>query len=81
MLVVYYLGIILLIINIVLWIMLIGLGVFFNINGSVVVLLVVLFNLVVVILIYFFFVVVVNKVQNVIEQEESEEDIVNVLKF
>lgn len=55
-------GIIFSVINIVSWIMLIGLGVFFNINGSVVVLLVVFFNFGIVTLIYLFFVVVVNKV-------------------
>lgn len=57
-----------------------GLGAFFNSNGSVAALLVALFNLGVA-TVYLPFVVLSNKAQTVIEQEESEEDIANALKF
>lgn len=67
--------------NIAPWTMPTGLGAFFNTNGSVAALLVALFNLAVATLIYLPFVVVANKAQNAIEQEESEEDIANALKF
>ncbi|EIO9952066.1 PTS cellobiose transporter subunit IIC [Salmonella enterica] len=80
-LVAYYLGIIPPITNIAPWTMPTGLGAFFNTNGSVAALLVALFNLGVATLIYLPFVVVANKAQNAIEQEESEEDIANALKF
>ncbi|EOV3430419.1 PTS sugar transporter subunit IIC [Salmonella enterica subsp. enterica serovar Schwarzengrund] len=80
-LVAYYLGIIPPITNIAPWTMPTGLGAFFNTNGSVAALLVALFNLAVATLIYLPFVVVANKAQNAIEQEESEEDIANALKF
>ena len=56
-------------------------GAFFNSNGSVAALLVALFNLGVATLVYLPFVVLSNKAQTVIEQEESEEDIANALKF
>lgn len=63
------------------WTMPTGLGAFFNSNGSVAVLLVALFNLGVATTVYLPFVVLSNKAQTVIEQEESEEDIANALKF
>ncbi|HDU2918442.1 TPA: PTS N,N'-diacetylchitobiose transporter subunit IIC [Klebsiella pneumoniae] len=63
------------------WTMPTGLGAFFNSNGSVAALLVALFNLGVATLVYLPFVVLSNKAQTVIEQEESEEDIANALKF
>ena len=44
-------------------------------------LLLALFNLAVSTLVYLPFVVISNKAQGVIEQEESEEDIANALKF
>lgn len=44
-------------------------------------LLVALFNLGVATLVYLPFVVAANKAQNVIDEEESEEDIANALKF
>lgn len=58
-----------------------GLGAFFNTNGSVAALLLALFNLAVSTTVYLPFVVISNKAQGVIEQEESEEDIANALKF
>ena len=76
-LIAYYLGIIPPITNIAPWTMPTGLGAFFNTNGSVAALL----NLGVATLIYLPFVVVANKAQNAIEQEESEEEIANALKF
>ncbi|STW07652.1 PTS system protein [Klebsiella grimontii] len=63
------------------WTMPTGLGAFFNTNGSVAALLLALFNLAVSTLVYLPFVVISNKAQGVIEQEESEEDIANALKF
>ena len=77
----YYSGIIPPITNIAPWTMPTGLGAFFNTNGSVAALLVALFNLGIATLVYLPFVVVANKAQNVIDQEESEEDIANALKF
>ncbi len=58
-----------------------GLGAFFSTNGSIAALLLALFNLVVATLIYMPFVIVANKAQTAIEEEESEEDIANALKF
>lgn len=77
----YYMGIIPPVTNIAPWTMPTGLGAFFNTNGSVAALLVALFNLGIATLIYLPFVVVANKAQNVIDKEESEEDIANALKF
>lgn len=77
----YTLGIIPPITNIAPWTMPTGLGAFFNTNGSVAALLLALFNLAVSTLVYLPFVVISNKAQGVIEQEESEEDIANALKF
>ena len=53
----------------------------FNSNGSVAALLVALFNLCVATAVYLPFVILSNKAQSTIEQEESEEDIANALKF
>lgn len=77
----YYMGIIPPVTNIAPWTMPTGLGAFFNTNGSVAALLVALFNLGIATLIYLPFVVVANKAQNVIDKEESEEDIASALKF
>ena len=77
----YYLGIIPPITNIAPWTMPAGLGAFFNTNGSIAALLLALFNLGVATLVYLPFVVISNKAQSKIEQEESEEDIANALKF
>lgn len=77
----YTLGLIPPITNIAPWTMPTGLGAFFNTNGSVAALLLALFNLAVSTLVYLPFVVISNKAQGVIEQEESEEDIANALKF
>ena len=77
----YSLGIIPPVTNLAPWTMPTGLGAFFNSNGSVAALLVALFNLGVATLVYLPFVVLSNKAQTVIEQEESEEDIANALKF
>lgn len=81
MLAAYYAGIIPPVTNIAPWTMPTGLGAFFNTNGSVAALLLALFNLGVATLIYLPFVMVANKAQAVIEEEESEEDIANALKF
>nr|WP_318381933.1 PTS N,N'-diacetylchitobiose transporter subunit IIC [uncultured Enterobacter sp.] len=80
-LVAYYLGIIPPVTNIAPWTMPTGLGAFFNTNGSVAALLLALFNLGVATLVYLPFVMVANKAQATIEEEESEEDIANALKF
>jgi len=77
----YSLGIIPPITNVAPWTMPTGLGALFNTNGSIAALLLALFNLCVATLIYLPFVVISNKAQSVIEQEESEEDIANALKF
>ena len=77
----WYLGIIPPITNIAPWTMPVGLGAFFNTNGSIAALLLALFNLGVATLVYLPFVVISNKAQTTIEQEESEEDIANALKF
>lgn len=63
------------------WTMPPGLGAFFNSNGSIAALIMALVNLVIATLIYLPFVVIANKAQVEIEQEESEEDIANALKF
>ncbi len=76
----YYAGIIPPITNIAPWTMPTGLGAF-NTNGSIAALLLALFNLGIATLIYLPFVVVANKAQHAIEEEESEEDIANALKF
>lgn len=77
----YYMGIIPPVTNIAPWTMPTGLGAFFNTNGSIAALLLALFNLAVATLMYLPFVVIANKAQNVIENEESEEDIAEALKF
>ncbi|HEX4501345.1 MAG TPA: PTS N,N'-diacetylchitobiose transporter subunit IIC [Scandinavium sp.] len=63
------------------WTMPVGLGAFFNSNGSVAALILALFNLGVATLVYLPFVVIANKAQGIIEEEESEEDIALALKF
>ncbi|MDN8600034.1 PTS N,N'-diacetylchitobiose transporter subunit IIC [Citrobacter enshiensis] len=77
----YYMGIIPPVTNIAPWTMPTGLGAFFNTNGNVAALLLALFNLGISTLVYLPFVIISNKAQNVIEEEESEEDIANALKF
>lgn len=77
----YYLGIIPPVTNIAPWTMPTGLGAFFNTNGSIAALLLALFNLGVAVMVYLPFVVISNKAQSEIEQEETEEDIANALKF
>ncbi|MDR0217513.1 MAG: PTS N,N'-diacetylchitobiose transporter subunit IIC [Enterobacteriaceae bacterium] len=77
----YYTGIIPPITNIGPWTMPTGLGAFFNTNGNISALLLALFNLVVATLVYLPFVIVANKAQLITEDEESEEDIKNALKF
>lgn len=77
----YYMGIIPPITNIAPWTMPTGLGAFFNTNGSISALLLALFNLAIAILIYLPFVAISNKAQASVEEEESEEDIANALKF
>ncbi|QNQ21682.1 PTS N,N'-diacetylchitobiose transporter subunit IIC [Kosakonia sp. SMBL-WEM22] len=76
-----YAGLIPPITNIAPWTMPTGLGAFFNTNGSLAALLLALFNLAIATLVYLPFVVIANKAQHAIEQEESEEDIANALKF
>lgn len=80
-LLVYSLGIIPPSTNFAPWTMPPGLGAFFNSNGSVAALIMALVNLTVATMIYLPFVVIANKAQNVIDEEESEEDIANALKF
>ncbi|WP_273968075.1 PTS N,N'-diacetylchitobiose transporter subunit IIC [Enterobacter cancerogenus] len=63
------------------WTMPPGLGAFFNSNGSVPAFILALVNLTVATLIYLPFVVIANKAQGIIEEEESEEEIANALKF
>lgn len=63
------------------WTMPVGLGAFFNSNGSIAALILALVNLGVGTLVYLPFVIIANKAQSVIEEEESEEDIINALKF
>ena len=77
----YTLGIIPPVTNLAPWTMPTGLGAFFNTNGSIAALLLALFNLGVAVVVYLPFVVIANKAQTVIEEEESEEDIANALKF
>ncbi|SQC93920.1 PTS system N,N'-diacetylchitobiose-specific EIIC component [Cedecea neteri] len=80
-LIAYSMGIIPPVTNLAPWTMPTGLGAFFNSNGSVAALLVALFNLGVATMVYMPFVILSNKAQAVIEEEESEEDIANALKF
>ncbi|MCS8550380.1 PTS N,N'-diacetylchitobiose transporter subunit IIC [Citrobacter sp. XY323] len=80
-LLVYSLGIIPPSTNFAPWTMPPGLGAFFNSNGSVAALIMALVNLAMATIIYLPFVVIANKAQNVIDEEESEEDIANALKF
>lgn len=77
----YYMGLIPPITNIAPWTMPTGLAAFFNTNGSIAALLLALFNLMVATLVYLPFVVISNKAQGIIEEQESEEEIVNALKF
>ena len=78
----YYTGVIPPITNMAPWTMPAGLGAFFNTNGSVAAFLLALFNLGVATMMYVPFVIIANKAQNVIEEEEeSEEDIAQALKF
>jgi len=77
----YSLGIIPPITNVAPWTMPTGLGALFNTNGSIAALLLALFNLCVATLVYLPFVVISNKAQSTLDQEESEEDIANALKF
>ncbi len=77
----YTLGIIPPVTNMAPWTMPTGLGAFFNTNGSVAALLLALFNLGVSVLVYMPFVIISNKAQAVIDQEETEEEIANALKF
>lgn len=60
----------------------VGLGAFFNTNGSIMALLLSLFNLAVATVIYLPFVAISNKAQSQIDAAtESEEDIAKALKF
>ncbi|SQI31989.1 PTS system N,N'-diacetylchitobiose-specific EIIC component [Serratia plymuthica] len=78
----YYTGMIPPITNIAPWTMPVGLGAFFNTNGSIVAMLLSFFNLGVATLIYLPFVMISNKAQSQIDQAtESEEDIAKALKF
>ena len=77
----YTLGFIPPVTNLAPWTMPTGLGAFFNTNGSIAALVLALFNLGIAVLVYLPFVVVANKAQTVIDEEESEEDIANALKF
>lgn len=77
----YSLGIIPPITNVAPWTMPTGLGALFNTNGSIAALLLALFNLGIATLVYLPFVIISNKAQSTIDQEESEEDIANALKF
>ena len=81
MIIAYSLGIIPPITNMAPWTMPTGLGAFFSTNGSIAALLLALCNLVIATLIYMPFVIVANKAQTAIEEEETEEDIANALKF
>jgi len=78
----YYTGFIPPITNIAPWTMPVGLGAFFNTNGSIAAMLLSLFNLAVATLIYLPFVIIANKAQTEIDREtESEEEIAASLKF
>ncbi|HGE8503325.1 PTS N,N'-diacetylchitobiose transporter subunit IIC [Serratia ureilytica] len=78
----YYSGLIPPITNIAPWTMPVGLGAFFNTNGSIMALLLSLFNLAVATVIYLPFVAISNKAQSQIDAAtESEEDIAKALKF
>lgn len=78
----YTLGIIPPITNIAPWTMPVGLGAFFNTNGSIAALLLALFNLCISILVYLPFVIIANKAQVIIkESEDKDEDIESSLKF
>lgn len=80
-LLVYSLGIIPPSTNFAPWTMPVGLGAFFNSNGSIAALIIALVNLAIATLIYLPFVIIANKAQNIIDEDESEEDIANALKF
>ncbi|SUG43437.1 PTS system N,N'-diacetylchitobiose-specific transporter subunit IIC [Salmonella enterica subsp. arizonae] len=80
-LIVYSLGIIPPSTNFAPWTMPAGLGAFFNSNGSIAALIIALVNLAIATLIYLPFVIIANKAQNIIDEDESEEDIANALKF
>jgi phosphotransferase system, cellobiose specific, IIC component len=80
-LLVYSLGIIPPSTNFAPWTMPPGLGAFFNSNGSVAALILALVNVVIATLIYLPFVMIANKAQNIIDEDESEEDIAAALKF
>jgi PTS system cellobiose-specific IIC component len=81
----YHTGFIPPITNIAPWTMPVGLGAFFNTNGSIAALCLSLFNLCIATLIYLPFVAISNKAQTEIDkavaEEQSEEDIANSLKF
>ena len=78
----YYSGLIPPITNIAPWTMPVGLGAFFNTNGSIMAMLLSLFNLAVATVIYLPFVAISNKAQSQIDAAtESEEDIAKALKF
>ncbi len=60
----------------------VGLGAFFNTNGSIAAMLLSLFNLGIATMIYLPFVIIANKAQNAIDSEvQSEEEIADSLKF
>ncbi|WP_196210474.1 PTS N,N'-diacetylchitobiose transporter subunit IIC [Citrobacter sp. Res13-Sevr-PEB04-36] len=80
-LLVYSLGIIPPSTNFAPWTMPPGLGAFFNSNGSIAALIMALINLGIATMIYLPFVIIANKAQNVIDEEESEDDIAAALKF
>jgi PTS system cellobiose-specific IIC component len=78
----YYTGFIPPITNIAPWTMPVGLGAFFNTNGSISAFLLAIFNLGIATLVYMPFVMIANKAQDQIEAEaESEEDIAQALRF
>lgn len=78
----YYTGFIPPITNIAPWTMPVGLGAFFNTNGSIAAMLLSLFNLGVATLMYLPFVIIANKAQSEIDRQvESEEEIADSLKF
>lgn len=68
--------------NIAPWTMPVGLGAFFNTNGSIAALILALFNLCVSTLVYLPFVIISNKAQDINNKvEEKDEDIAEALKF
>ncbi len=77
----YHLNVIPPITNIAPWTMPTGLGAFFNTNGSLAALALALFNLCVATLFYLPFVTLSNKAQSILQEEETEEEIANALKF